>query len=108
MEGAEEGVKEREAQGSWDSAGGPGLCACLSTPHPPAMGHSTCHRSQEATRGQPAHRRARRCCSDVQEEASSEVSPTKRPLPPSTSPECTWASRAPSHPTSHRPGFQQE
>lgn len=105
--GAEEGVKERGAQQAvthgWPRA------VCLPV-HPSPTSHEPAHLpgSQGATGSQPAHGRGRCCCSDVQEEASWEVSPTKRPLPTSTSPECTWASRALSHPTSHRPGSQQE
>lgn len=88
--------------------GGPGLCACLSSPHLPAMSHSTCHGSQSPEGPASPRESQTLLLSDAQEEASPGVSPTKRSQPTSTSPECTWASRALSHPTGHRPGFQQE
>lgn len=108
VEGGGGGSKGERERGAQQAHGGPRAVCLPVHPSPPATGPPPSHGSQGARRGQPAHRRGRCCCSDVQEEVSWEVSPTKRPLPTSTSPECTWASRALSHLTSHRPGSQQE
>lgn len=46
MEQGRGGSKGERSTGSCNPMGGPGLCAGLSSPHLPAMSHSTCHGSQ--------------------------------------------------------------
>lgn len=77
MEQGRGGSKGERSTGSCNPMGGPGLCAGLSSPHLPAMSHSTCHGSQSPRGASQLTGEPDAAAPMPREEASPGASPTK-------------------------------